>query len=102
MGWSDAIAMLLGAAVIDLEGRPGAAQDLLTAAASSFDNAGMAFHAAITRRRLGFVQGGDRGRALIDAADAWMAGQQIRNPARMARLIAPGFPDVGIQPPSGS
>ena len=93
MRWSDAIAMLLDATVIYLEGRPGAARDVLTAAAASFDNAGMTFHAAVTRRRLGFVQGGDGGRALIDAADAWMAGQDIRNPAGMARLIAPGFAD---------
>ena len=39
------------------------------------------------------VQGGERGRALVNEADAWMAAQGIRNPARMARLIAPGFPE---------
>jgi hypothetical protein len=35
----------------------------------------------------------ERGRALVDEADAWMAAHRIRNPARMARLMAPGFPD---------
>jgi hypothetical protein len=37
--------------------------------------------------------GGDRGRELIEAADTWMIGQGIRNPARMTRVYAPGFPD---------
>jgi hypothetical protein len=53
----------------------------------------MRFHAAVARRRLGALHDGERGRALVDAADTWMATQGIRNPARIARLIAPGFPD---------
>jgi hypothetical protein len=54
----------------------------------------MTLHAAVARRRLGFVQDDDRGRVLVDTVDAWMAGQAIRNPAHMARLFAPGFPDL--------
>ena len=49
-------------------------------------------HAAAARRRLGAAHD-ERGRALVADADAWMAAQGIRNPARMTRLIAPGFPD---------
>jgi hypothetical protein len=94
MRWSNAIALLLDAAVIYLESRRGDARNALTAAVAAFESAGMTLHAAVARRRLGFLQGDERGRALIDAADAWMAGQAIRNPVRMARLIAPGFPDL--------
>ena len=56
----------------------------------------MGLFAAAARRRLGGLLGGDEGRALIAQADAWMAGQEIRNPARMAACIAPGFPPEGL------
>ena len=86
--------MLLGAAEAYLEHRRDDARAMLAAAAMAFERADMTFHAAVARRRLGEVQGGECGRALVDEADAWMDGQAIRNPARMARLIAPGFLDA--------
>ena len=95
MGWSDGIALLIGATVTHLEGRSGNARDTLHAAVEAFERADMRFHAAVARRRLGALHDGERGRALVDAADTWMAAQGIRNPARIARLIAPGFPDEG-------
>jgi hypothetical protein len=51
----------------------------------------MGLHAACARRRLGEVLGGHAGRDLLAEADAWMAGQQIKNPGRMAAVLAPGF-----------
>jgi hypothetical protein len=53
----------------------------------------MSAHTAAARRRLGQLVGGDQGRELIEAADAWMTGQGVRNPVRMTRVYAPGFPD---------
>ena len=50
----------------------------------------MALHAACARRRLGELTGGDEGRTLIAAANEWMRGQEIKNPERMAAVIAPG------------
>jgi hypothetical protein len=29
---------------------------------------------------------------LLAQSDRWMAGQQIRNPPRLAAMLAPGFP----------
>ena len=91
-GWSDAIAMLVEAAVAHLERRSGDARDLLATALEGFERADMTFHAAVARRHLGSTRGDERGRALVEAVDAWMARQGIRNPARIAQLIAPGFP----------
>jgi hypothetical protein len=54
----------------------------------------MALLVAAARRRRGEWLGAGRGRALIEAADAWMAEQGIRSPARMAgMLMAEGAPD---------
>jgi hypothetical protein len=91
--WSDAIALLLSAAVANLEGRTGAARDLLAAAATAFERADMGSHAAAARRRLGELLGNERGRELIADADAWMASHGIKHPARMTRMFAPGFTD---------
>ncbi len=91
--WSDAIALLLSAAVSYLEGRSGAAGEMLAAAVAAFERADMGSHAAAARRRLGGLQHDERGRALVADADAWMAAHGIRNPARMTRMLAPGFPD---------
>ena len=53
----------------------------------------MQLYAAVARRRLAGLVGGDRGQSLRREADEWMASQEIRNPAAMTRLLAPGFPD---------
>jgi hypothetical protein len=91
--WSDAIALLLDAAATYLEGRSGAARALLAAAVKAFERADMGSHAAAARRRLGELQDDERGCGLIADADAWMTAHGIRNPARMTRMFAPGFPD---------
>jgi hypothetical protein len=50
----------------------------------------MALHATVTRRRRGELMGGEAGRDLVAAADAWMSEQAIMNPARMTQMLAPG------------
>ena len=91
--WSTPLAQLLTGIATHLEGNDEVARTLVAAAVDGFERADMHFHAAIARRRLGQLQAGDRGRELVQRADAWLAGQDIVNPARIARLIAPGFPD---------
>jgi hypothetical protein len=68
------------------------ARKLLEESAAAFEAIDMRLYAATVRRRLGQLIGDSAGLALIAAADSWMAGQQIRDPARMAAAFAPSFP----------
>ncbi|WP_437945274.1 protein kinase [Sorangium sp. So ce296] len=89
--WVAPMATSLRAAIAAQRGEAARALSLLEAAAAAFDGSEMALFAACARRRRGQLLGGEEGRALIEAADAWMAGQGIRNPARIAAIFAPGF-----------
>jgi hypothetical protein len=88
-----ALARVIRAAVAWQRRDTASAFQLLGQAIQQFETVEMKAHAAATRRRLGQLVGGDRGRELIEAADTWMIGQGIRNPVRMTRVYAPGFPD---------
>jgi hypothetical protein len=88
-----ALARVIRAAVAWQRRRPESAVELLGQAIEQFERVEMNAHAAAARRRLGQLVGGDRGRELIEAANAWLTGQGVRNPVRMTRVYAPGFPD---------
>jgi len=90
--WGDPLADLVSATAAYLEGDAVLAEARLARAADGLDRADMQLHAAAARQRLGALLGADRGRALTDRASDWMAAQQLRNPAHMTRLIAPGWP----------
>jgi len=45
----------------------------------------------VAHRCRGLVVGGEQGAAEVAAADAWMTGQSIADPARFAAMMAPGF-----------
>ena len=68
--------------------------DCLHDAVDRFDRADMQLYAAVARRRLGTLQDGAGGRELKRRAEEWMAGQGIKNPVAMTRMLAPGFPDA--------
>ena len=51
----------------------------------------MALHVACSHRRKRELLSDDEGRALIEAADATLREQGIRNPARWAVLHTPGL-----------
>ena len=91
MPWSVPLAQGLRAAVAAARGDRAAAATGLGAAVAGFDAADMGLFGAAARRRQGELLGGEQGRALVARADSWMAGQQIKNPARMAAMHAPGF-----------
>jgi serine/threonine protein kinase/tetratricopeptide (TPR) repeat protein len=89
--WSHASARLVRAALAWNHGDERGAADLLTDAAGRFDGIPMAICAAAARRRLGVLVGGDQGAALVESADAWMRGQEVRDPIRTTEVYAPGF-----------
>jgi hypothetical protein len=91
MGSSAALAKLVRAGVRNLNHDTAGAATLLAEAITQFDSLGMGLFAAAARRRLGALLDGDEGRQLMAAADSWMAGQKVRNPARMTAMLAPGF-----------
>ena len=73
----------------------GAARKHLIRAVDGFEAGEMSLLAAASRRRLGELLGGSSGRTEIEAADAWMTGQQIKRPDRMTGMLAPGFDTAG-------
>ena len=92
MPWIDPLARIIRAAIAVLRGDTPTAIQLLEDSVERFDQVDMSLHAAVARRRLGELLGGDAGRALVAQADSWMASQGIVNSSRMTALFAPGFP----------
>jgi hypothetical protein len=88
--WGDPLALLVQAGAAATRREAKRAQGLLESAETGFTAADMALHAAVTRLRRGELMGGEAGSRLVAAADGWMSGQAIMNPARMALMLAPG------------
>jgi hypothetical protein len=89
-GWGDPLAALVEAGLSATRGDRARALVLLEEAEAGCESAEMGLCAAAARRRRGELLGGEAGRALIAAADAWMREHGVRNPARMTALYAPG------------
>jgi hypothetical protein len=64
---------------------------MLEHAVATAEAAGANLLAESGRRWLGELVGGSRGEKLCDQSNAWMAEQGVRNPARLASMIVPGF-----------
>ena len=74
---------------------PGADRDEATVAleraVATAEAAGAVLLAEAGRRWLGEIIGGRRGEELLARSNGWMAEQGVRNPARLAYLVMPGF-----------
>lgn len=97
MPWSNPLAMLIYAGLARRRGDDSRAVALISQAIEGFKASDMALYAATARRRLGEILGGDRGGELVNQADDWMSKQQIKNPAAVANLMAPGFSEPPAQ-----
>jgi hypothetical protein len=90
MPWGDALARLVRACVAAARGERERAASELESAEKALRDTDMALHAGAAQRRRGELLGGAEGARLIEASSAWMTGQSIENPARMAAMLAPG------------
>jgi predicted ATPase len=88
--WGNALARLVRACVAASAGDPESAAALAGSADQELRSVDMNLHAAAARRRRGELLGGDEGRALVEASDAWMTGQAIKDPGRITAMLAPG------------
>lgn len=82
---------LIQAGVAGGRGEADTAISLLGDASDSFDAVDMPLHAAAARRHRGRLMGGEEGSRLIRDADSLMEGEAVKNPERMAAMLAPGF-----------
>jgi serine/threonine protein kinase len=80
---------MIRAGIASIRGEREVAARRLRWAIEHADAEGLALVAASARRRLGALEGGDEGRALVAAADAWFASQGVRVAERLARIEAP-------------
>jgi hypothetical protein len=92
IAWAEALAQLVRAGVAMGRHDAGGVRQLLEDAAGRLEAVGLRLHAAAARRRLGEQVGGREGNRLVEQADAWMKGQNVRRPDRMTALLAPEFP----------
>jgi hypothetical protein len=88
-----AMAHLVRGATASIRGERDVAREQLATAAASFERAGMRMFATCTQRRLGQVTGNAE---LIAAADASLSAEGIAVPAKVARCLAPGFPELAL------
>ena len=79
------------AVLAHLEGREDECASYLKQAAAQFEASRFHLHAAAVKRRLGCHLGGMEGEALRDAGTQTMTDEKIVNPARVTRILAPGF-----------
>jgi hypothetical protein len=67
------------------------ALDLIERATRGFEKAEMKLYANAASWRRGKLLGGEEGGAIVATAEKWMAGQGVKNVARMADVLVPGF-----------
>ena len=91
VAWATPFAQLVRATVAYQRGDRAKALGLLAQAIESFDLADIDLYEAVARRRLGQLLDDERGGPYIQEADEWMKKRQIKDPAALTRMMAPGF-----------
>jgi eukaryotic-like serine/threonine-protein kinase len=94
--WSHALGRLLRAGVVGRSDRV-RARACLEDACAGLEACDMRLYAAAARRRLGQLEGGEKGRGEVAEAEERMRAEGVVDPARMCAMLAPGFGlDAGL------
>jgi hypothetical protein len=89
VAWCAPLAASLEAGVAALSGDSARASLRLEAAARGYRGLDMQLHAAAADYLRGSLLGGETGRALLRRAEAWMIGEDVVRPERIAAMIIP-------------
>ncbi len=91
VAWSRALGGLLEAAYLVQSGLEEPARRRLASAIGELDACEMRLYAAAARIRLGRLEGGQAGAALVEQGRAFMHQQGVKNESGMLQVLAPGF-----------
>ena len=91
MDWSSVSGALLRAGILHLQGDVEAAVTKLRETIERAKRADMALHRAAAEWILAQALSGDDGSRLRATAETWMNQQGVRNPQRLAAMLAPGW-----------
>jgi hypothetical protein len=86
-----ALAKLLAARIARVSGDAERALATLNDASLSLESAGLALHAQCSRRCIGTLMGGNMGNILVAEVDVALRASGVRDPARFAEMMTPGF-----------
>lgn len=89
--WTLPFAMALRAGVSAVRGAKAEAMDYLERATTGFEKSEMLLYANAASWRRGTLAGGNEGRALMSHAEEWMRSQGVKNVAKIADVLVPGF-----------
>ncbi len=87
--YASALSLSLAASLAHHDGRVDEAVRLYGEAAAAFTANSMAIYAAACRHRQGALLGGDEGSTLVEAAEALLLLETVKNPARMVEMLVP-------------
>ena len=91
VGYARVWSLLLGAALDDQRGAREVAVGALRQVVALAAELDMELCATAARWRLGHLVGGDEGAALVADARSFLDAENVRDPARLVEVIAPGF-----------
>lgn len=89
-----ALSKLLSARIARVSGDPEHALATLNDASLHLETAGLALHAQCSRRSIGTLMGGNMGSILVAEVDLALRAFGVRDPARFAEMMTPGFDSV--------
>ena len=89
--WSRGLAAILAAALAHQNGEGARVQSMLSTGAEQVEAVGAVMYAAAARRSRALLLPINEQRTELAAADAWFTQRGVKNPARFANAILPGF-----------